>query len=149
MSQKWRAATKACEDAKQKGHPEEDLALAAGELESFLASSDGQEALAMLRVSGRHITVAETDGDGGHGLVYAVTGDGLVQSFEAKGMWTGYSDNVPAPQISCVEPIKFVEEVCGPMVTRPRQPGDILQFIIDEIDRIADQIQRRAASKRR
>lgn len=98
----WRRAAELLEanQPREKVHSDTvSLEQAAQQLQDFLASSDGETALRMLRLATQHIVLAEDREGMGYGNVWFLDGDGLQVSYEAMGEWVAYSKTVPDPVI--------------------------------------------------
>ena len=104
-------------------------------LSKYLQSSEGKLALRFLKLSGKHINLAETDPCNGHCVVTALDGEGLITSYEATGMWVAYVNDKReiAPRIT---KIKAKDAVRDFMNSGPGAKGDdIVSFIRSELRR--------------
>lgn len=109
----------------------------ASQLERFLDSDEGRDALDLLKTSGRHIIFGEERDGGGSGVVYFLNGEGLQQSIEAMGMWTAYSkpEDIRKPELSPIDPLQAVSAFAD---LRGKDPDELMAWLESELNKIAD-----------
>lgn len=129
-AEKYRQAQPAVAQDAQKQRCEH----AARQLQEFLASPLGLEALELLKASRRHIIFGEDPPESGHTVVYFLDGEGLRQSCEASGSWTAYSTSVPQPHLSSVSALEAVQVAAK---YGRKNPDGLIRWLREELDKIA------------
>jgi hypothetical protein len=108
-------------------------------LNSFLHSSEGAAAIALLRASHEFVRLAEGYEGGGSGFVIFLDGDGLKESIEAMGLWRVYAkrEDIPNPK----EKLMNVREAAQAVVeaTEGKATAEKLLFNLrTELDLLAE-----------
>ena len=115
-----------------------NIADAARDLDQFLKSQEGQSAMALLGAAKRHLIFGE-ECDGGIADVAFIDASGLQRSIEAGGMGWAYhklgGGEVPKPRIS---PITARDAVQAAVWHTKKKPHEVLPWLRDELDKIAD-----------
>lgn len=134
----WREAAEKYRQA----HPEmikeeqnQKLRRAAQQLQEFLDSPLGKEALELLGASGRHIDFGVDDSTSAHVLVWYLDGTGLHLNSGRGGLSAAYSKNPSEPTISN---ISAEDAVLAAYEHGEYDPEQLMRRLREELDQIAD-----------
>ena len=105
------------------------------ELEQFIASGEGVQALALLRASGHQVIFAKNKEDESVCILYYMDGSGLRQSMKTSDPGLGFIHETPLGKVTPIYPYVAVE-MAGRFAGK--NPGEIVSWLRGEIDKIAD-----------
>lgn len=136
----WRDAAELYRQAQvivEKEKRDGKFAHVARQLQEFLDSPLGTEALGLLRASGKGIRLAGSQDDMG-GIIYTLSSDGLLRCISERSCWCR-SDEDDDPEerrqtVSKATALEVVQAVAG---YRERDPETLLRWVYEELDKIA------------
>ena len=105
----------------------------------FIHSQSGKAAMRLLEASGEQIIFGVTKGEENFRSTFALTGHGAYQIDEVVGaVWSGWDNNAPLMKVTLAEPGAMIEAAITPG-PHCKAPGEIMPWLMDEIDRIIAQ----------
>lgn len=135
MSKDWDDAARRYREQKKVLVSGDEVLRAVRELDAFLESSRGQDAIELLAASGRHINFGEELMCSGYGVVYFLDGNGLQKSIEGMGSWIAYSKPEP-PQVRRSSAKEAIRAAVNPNMSG-KEPRKVMPWLRAELDRIA------------
>lgn len=118
--------------------PSPDLVQAAAELQAFLESEEGQDALYMLRAADESISLGMKNHGDGYGTSYVLDGYGLRQIVAAITGEAIPSPNPQPPQFTTTPAIEAILALTNPDWGAGIEASEVIGWLLDHLATIAD-----------